>query len=127
MADEGKYDSFISVSILRLLEIAVASFSSVYSMQAQCFTIHSTAVISQPSIDKLGVDGTPLFNQPGGGNARIYGPDGRLLTIDLPPSEEGIVYADLDMSLIIKEKGFLDNCGHAGKPELLWVRVPPLQ
>ncbi|KAK1244078.1 hypothetical protein MKX08_002216 [Trichoderma sp. CBMAI-0020] len=100
---------------------AVAAFSSVYSMQAQCFTLHSTSVISQSSIDKLGVDGTPLFNRPGGGNARIYGPDGRLLTTDLPPSEEGIVYADLDMSLIAKEKGFLDNCGHAGRPELLWL------
>ncbi|KAM6480555.1 carbon-nitrogen hydrolase [Trichoderma sp. SZMC 28011] len=107
MADEGK--------------LAVASFSSVYSMQAQCFTLHSTAVISQPSIEKLGVEQTPLFNQPGGGNARIYGPDGRLLTKDLPPSEEGMVYADLDMSLITKEKGFLDNCGHAGRPELLWL------
>ncbi|PKK42388.1 hypothetical protein CI102_13501 [Trichoderma harzianum] len=100
---------------------AVASFSSVYSMQAQCFTLHSTAVISQRSIEKLGVEQTPLFNQPGGGNARIYGPDGRLLTKDLPPSEEGMVYADLDMSLITKEKGFLDNCGHAGRPELLWL------
>ncbi|KAL6699303.1 hypothetical protein J3F84DRAFT_365470 [Trichoderma pleuroticola] len=90
-------------------------------MQAQCFTLHSTAVISQPSIERLGVEQTPLFNQPGGGNARIYGPDGRLLTFDLPPSEEGMVYADLDMSLITKEKGFLDNCGHAGKPELLWL------
>lgn len=90
-------------------------------MQAQCFTLHSTAVISQPSIEKLGVEQTPLFNRPGGGNARIYGPDGRLLTKDLPPSEEGMVYADLDMSLITKEKGFLDNCGHAGRPELLWV------
>lgn len=96
-------------------------------MQAQCFTLHSTSVISQPSIDKLGVDGTPLFNRPGGGNARIYGPDGRLLTTDLPPFEEGIVYADLDMSLIAKEKGFLDNCGHAGRPELLWVSSPPFQ
>ncbi len=93
-------------------------------MQAQCFTLHSTAVISQPSIEKLGVEQTPLFNQPGGGNARIYGPDGRLLTKDLPPSEEGMVYADLDMSLITKEKGFLDNCGHAGRPELLWVCTP---
>ncbi|EHK21560.1 uncharacterized protein TRIVIDRAFT_192048 [Trichoderma virens Gv29-8] len=100
---------------------AVAAFSSVYSMQAQCFTLHSTAVISQPSIERLGVEKTPLFNQPGGGNARIYGPDGRLLTRDLPPVEEGMVYADLDMSLITKEKGFLDNCGHAGKPELLWL------
>ncbi len=41
----------------------------------------------------------PAVEMPG-----FFGPDGRLMTKDLPPSEEGMVYADLDMSLILKEK-----------------------
>ncbi|KAL2819974.1 carbon-nitrogen hydrolase [Aspergillus granulosus] len=100
---------------------AVASMSSVYSMQAQVFTLHSTAVISQSNIEKFGLEKTPLFNTPGGGNARIYAPDGRLLTTDLPPAEEGMVFADLDLDWVIRERAFLDNAGHLGKPEVLWL------
>ncbi|KAL2824963.1 hypothetical protein BJY01DRAFT_256380 [Aspergillus pseudoustus] len=100
---------------------AVASISSVYSMQAQVFTLHSTAIISEASIKKFGLESTPLFNTPGGGNARIYAPDGRLLTTDLPATEEGIVLADLDLDWVMRERAFLDNAGHLGKPEVLWL------
>lgn len=62
-----------------------------------------------------------VFNAPGGGDAAIFGPDGRKLTENLPPTEEGIVYADLDFDLILKEKELLDNTGHFGRPELLWI------
>ncbi|KAL3466858.1 carbon-nitrogen hydrolase [Aspergillus heterothallicus] len=100
---------------------AVSSISSVYSMQAQVFTLHSTAVISESSIEEFGLGNTPLFNTPGGGNARIFAPDGRLLTTDLPPTEEGMVLAELDLDWVTRERAFLDNAGHLGKPEVLWL------
>ncbi|KAL3442230.1 carbon-nitrogen hydrolase [Aspergillus insuetus] len=100
---------------------AVASISSVYSMQAQVFTLHSTGIISEAAIKEFGLENTPLFNTPGGGNARIYAPDGRLLTTDLPPTEEGMVFADLDLDWVVRERALLDNAGHLGKPEVLWL------
>lgn len=90
-------------------------------MQAQCFTLHSTAVITQPSIDMMGTENAPVSNAPGGGNAKVFGPDGRQLSKDLSPCEEGMVFADLNFDLIIKEKGLLDTCGHNTKPELIWL------
>jgi predicted amidohydrolase len=102
-------------------DAAVSSMSQVYSMQAQCFTLHSTAVITAASIEKFGTQQSPVFNSPGGGNARIFGPDGRQMREDLPHTEEGMVFAELDMDLIVKEKAILDTVGHNNRPELVWL------
>ena len=32
-----------------------------------------------------------------------------------------MVYAELDMDLIVKEKAFLDNVGHNSRLELVWL------
>src|ERR1700761_3505254 len=90
-------------------------------MQAQCFTLHATSIISQEAIEKMGVQQTGVFSHPGGGDAAIFGPDGRKLTENLAPTEEGLVYADLDLDLIVKEKAYLDTVGHFSRPELLWL------
>ena len=65
----------------------------------------------------------PMFNKPGGGSSAVFGPDGRRLTEPLPDSEEGSIYADLDMDLILKSKCFVDSCGHYSRPDLLWLGV----
>lgn len=64
-----------------------------------------------------------IMNSPGGGNSAIFGPDGRLLSKHLPPTEEGIVYADLYMHDIHKTKAFVDVVGHYSRPDLLWLGV----
>ena len=63
------------------------------------------------------------LNVPGGGSSAIFGPDGRQLSVDIPETEEGIVYANLDLDEILKAKGFLDICGHYSRPDLLWLGV----
>ncbi|KAM5516764.1 aliphatic nitrilase [Fusarium oxysporum f. sp. phaseoli] len=100
---------------------SVAAISRVYSIQAQCYTLHSTTVISEPSIDMMGTKQAAVFNVPGGGNARIFAPDGRQLTSELPATEEGMVLADLDLDQVTMHKAILDTCGHNGRPELLWL------
>jgi predicted amidohydrolase len=63
------------------------------------------------------------MNTPGGGSSAIFGPDGRLLSKPLSATEEGIVYADLDMHDIHKTKAFVDVLGHYSRPDLLWLGV----
>lgn len=58
---------------------------------------------------------------PGGGSSAVFGPDGRQITADLPETEEGILYADLDLENILKAKAFVDVCGHYSRPDLLWL------
>lgn len=90
-------------------------------MESQAFTLHSTTVISKEGIEKLGTAHGMVFNTPGGGASAIFAPDGRKFTEDLPLTEEGIVYADLDFDDQIKEKSLLDCCGHCSRPDLLWL------
>ncbi|KAF5637091.1 aliphatic nitrilase [Fusarium sp. NRRL 25303] len=77
--------------------------------------------VSEPSIDMMGTKQAPVFNVPGGGNARIFAPDGRQLTSELQATEEGMVVADLDLDQVTMHKAILDTCGHNGRPELLWL------
>ena len=122
MSDEGGcFDSYSPCFAADIIITAVAEISRVYAIQASCFVLHSTGIVTEKGVNKLGTGQSIVFNSPGGGNAKIFGPDGRQLTEDLPITEEGMVFADLEMDLIIKEKAVLDNCGHASRPELVWL------
>jgi predicted amidohydrolase len=64
-----------------------------------------------------------MMGFPGGGSSAIFGPDGRQMSMDIPETEEGILYADLDFDDILRAKGFIDICGHYSRPDLLWLGV----
>lgn len=64
-----------------------------------------------------------IMNSPGGGFSAVFGPDGRRLSEPIPSTEEGIVYADIDLDDILKPRAFLDICGHYSRPDLLWLGV----
>ena len=61
------------------------------------------------------------MNTPGGGSSAIYGPDGRQISEDVDETQEGIIYADLDVGEIRRAKSFLDIVGHYSRPDLLWL------
>lgn len=91
-------------------------------MESQTFVLHTTAVITQRGIDRMR-SGPLLFATPGGGWSAVFGPDGRQLTENLPPTEEGIVYADLEKTSILASRWFADACGHYSRPDLLSLAV----
>ncbi|KAF9772313.1 hypothetical protein IL306_009977 [Fusarium sp. DS 682] len=99
------------------------AISQTYAIESQAFVLHATSVISEQGIELMDTEGGAVMSTPGGGSSAIFGPDGRILTEDMPQSEEGILYATLDLDEILRCKSFVDVCGHYSRPDILWLGV----
>lgn len=97
------------------------ALSQVYAMESQTFVLHASTVITGKGIEAMSTQSGALMSKPGGGCSAIFGPDGRLLTAPLEPTEEGIIYAELNFDAAIFAKSFLDVTGHYSRPDLLWL------
>lgn len=96
--------------------------SRTFAIEAGAFVLHTTAVITDQGLEKMIIPKGPgVFGLPGGGSSAIFGPDGRQLSKDIPETEEGILYAELDFDDILRSKSFVDICGHYSRPDLLWL------
>ncbi len=93
--------------------------SKIYAVEGSCFVIAPCATVSQAMIDEL--CDTPekhQFLHVGGGFAVIYGPDGSPLAQPLPPDQEGLLYADIDLGMISVAKAAADPAGHYARPDV---------
>jgi len=93
--------------------------SQVYAVEGQCFVLAACATVSDEMVKFL--CDTPVKEQllkKGGGHARIFGPDGSPLGNVLPPDEEGLVIADIDLNMIAIGKAAADPCGHYSRPDV---------
>lgn len=98
-------------------EVNVA-VSQAYAAEGQCYLLFACAVVSEKEVANYCT--TPEMSRvlrSGGGYARIYGPDGRLLTTPLESGQEGIVYASIDLSTISLCKYLYDPAGHYARPD----------
>ena len=85
--------------------------SKIYAVEGSCFVVAPCATVSQAMIDEL--CDTPekhQFLHAGGGFAVIYGPDGSPLAKPLPPDQEGLLYADVDLGMISRGEGGRRPC-----------------
>ena len=90
-----------------------------YAVEGGCFVVAPTAVVSRQMIDILCTDDSKKgLLREGGGGARIYSPDGRVLSQDIAPTEEGIVYGEIDIGLISLAKMATDPAGHYARPDV---------
>ena len=90
-----------------------------YAVEGGCFVVAPTAVISRQMIDILCTDDTKKgLLREGGGMARIYSPDGKVISQEIDPTEEGIVYGEIDIGLISLAKMANDPAGHYARPDV---------
>lgn len=93
--------------------------SRVYAAEGQCFVVAPCAVVSPQMHAMLCTDELQRqLLRPGGGYARIYGPDGAELGTSLAPDEEGLVLADIDLGTISLAKHAADPVGHYARPDV---------
>lgn len=89
-----------------------------HALESGCFVVNSTGYLGEDQVALLaGATGLAKALR-GGCYAAIVSPEGTLLAEPLTDGE-GIVTADLDMSLIAKRKRMMDSVGHYSRPELL--------
>lgn len=99
-------------------EVNIAA-SRVYAAEGQCFVLAPCALVS-PQMHELLCDteAKRQLLEPGGGHARIFGPDGGELATPLAEDEEGLLYATLDPNALIFAKAAADPAGHYSRPDV---------
>ncbi|WP_419911622.1 carbon-nitrogen hydrolase family protein [Hoeflea sp.] len=96
------------------------SASQMYAAEGQCFVIASSATVSQEMYELLcDTPDKQQFLQPGGGFARIFGPDGAPIGEPLGENEEGLLIAEIDLAAIAYAKAAADPVGHYSRPDVL--------
>jgi len=95
------------------------SASQMYAVEGQCFVVAPCGIVSEEMMNVMVENELhEALLLPGGGHARIYGPDGRSIGEPLAPDEEGLLIADLDLSAITIAKCFADPVGHYSRPDV---------
>ncbi|PSN73808.1 carbon-nitrogen hydrolase [Corynespora cassiicola Philippines] len=98
-------------------------FSQVMAMEGACFVMTATQILTEKNKKKCLLEDYDYARAPGGGFSMIYGPDGKELAEPLAPGEEGILYADVNVTDRALAKHNLDTVGHYSRPDLLSLRV----
>jgi aliphatic nitrilase len=89
-----------------------------HALESGCFFVNATGYLSEEQAAEI-ADGSPFVKALSGGCfTAIVSPEGGLLGKPLTEGE-GMVLAELDMSLITKRKRMMDSVGHYSRPELL--------
>ena len=89
-----------------------------YALEGGCFVIAATQVLGQHGLETFAhTDEQRALLSLGAGRSRIFGPDGSPLGEPLDESAEGLVIADIDLSLIDLAKNAADPAGHYAKSD----------
>jgi aliphatic nitrilase len=88
-----------------------------HALESGCFVINATAWLDEDQIDSVTDDPKMRDVLRGGCMTAIIGPDGAHVVPPLTQGE-GIVVADLDMSLIVQRKRMMDIVGHFARPDV---------
>lgn len=89
-----------------------------HALESGCFVVNATGWLTEDQIRSVTPDEGLQKALRGGCMTAIISPEGKHVVPPLAEGE-GLLVADLDMSLIVKRKRMMDSIGHYARPELL--------
>ena len=89
-----------------------------HALESGCFVINATGWLTDAQKAVLDPSGQFAKALSGGCCTAIISPEGAHLSPPLKDGE-GIIYADMDLSIAVKRKRMMDSIGHYARPELL--------
>ena len=118
------FDEPCNQLVVRVPKRELSIRDTLYAVEGQTFVVAPSSVAGPATLKTFcDTDLKRQLLQLGGGFARVYGPEGSLLSQPLPETEEGIVYADLPADLIAIAKSAADPVGHHSRPDVLRLLV----
>jgi aliphatic nitrilase len=93
-----------------------------HALESGCFVVNATGWLTEEQIARIAPSEPLRKALTGGCMTAIISPEGKHLVPPLTQGE-GILIADLDMSLIVKRKRMMDSVGHYARPELLSLNL----
>lgn len=93
-----------------------------HAVSNQTFVINVQSRVDEEAIERLGLTGRPDMIRTGGGWTAIIAPNGQVLA-GPHTDDEAIIYADLDMAMIMKAKYACDSVGHYARPDVVRLSI----
>jgi aliphatic nitrilase len=93
-----------------------------HALESGCFVVNATGWLTEEQIARIAPDPAMQKGLRGGCCTAIISPEGKHLATPLHEGE-GLVVADLDMSLIVKRKRMMDSVGHYARHDLFRLHL----